>query len=594
MTEIKVDYKADSREASLSAENLNLEWPQIARICHSASDNVRLEGKNDIFLPWWAFLAVRKDIGYQLKRNAFRITYGPYAEYLLRDAKNRESRYSKAGAKSEVNEQNLQQELDRLGFRRVLKPYQYRNVAKLLPLPSGATFSVPGAGKTTEALALFLLKKEKGDKLLIICPKNAFTVWEEQVEDCYNEPGPTIKRLVHGEYNIGQILSEAPEMALVSYQQVPFVIDLIADYLLQNDVFVFLDESHHIKAGTAGKIGSSILSLSHLAKSRLVMSGTPLPNSDSDLVPQFSFLYPELSVDEFSVQRLVGPIFVRTTKSELGLLPPKRRLIHVEMNEAQGQLYRLLCSEIARVGHESLSRQDRHALRAIGRSALKLIQLVSNPSLLAKTPFSHPEILRAVLAEGDSPKLGRVVDRAREIASQGNKIVIWSSFVDNVELLATRLRDLGAEYIHGGVETGSEEEQETREGKLKRFHDDPNCYALIANPAACGEGISLHKVCHHAIYLDRNYNAAQYLQSEDRIHRIGLAPDQETTIEIFCVENSVDLRVNQRLIRKAERMGAVLDDRELNIEPIPYELDDIGLDLEDANDFLSHAKEYVS
>ena len=68
-------------------------------------------------------------------------------------------------------------------------------------------------------------------------------------------------------------------------------------------------------------------------------------------------------------------------------------------------------------------------------------------------------------------------------------------------------------------------------GKIKRFHEYPNAFVLVANPAACSESISLHTVCHHAIYLDRNYNAGQYLQSEDRVHRLGLPPGQKTIIE---------------------------------------------------------------
>jgi hypothetical protein len=32
---------------------------------------------------------------------------------------------------------------------------------------------------------------------------------------------------------------------------------------------------------------------------------------------------------------------------------------------------------------------------------------------------------------------------------------------------------------------------------------------LIANPAACSESVSLHKVCHHAIYLERTFTCSE-------------------------------------------------------------------------------------
>ena len=52
-------------------------------------------------------------------------------------------------------------------------------------------------------------------------------------------------------------------------------------------------------------------------------------------------------------------------------------------------------------------------------------------------------------------------------------------------------------------------------------------------PAAAGEGISLHHAAHDAIYLDRSYVSTHYLQSIDRIHRLGLNEGVETHIWII-------------------------------------------------------------
>ncbi|MDQ4421674.1 DEAD/DEAH box helicase [Sphingobium sp. DEHP117] len=110
--------------------------------------------------------------------------------------------------------------------------------------------------------------------------------------------------------------------------------------------------------------------------------------------------------------------------------------------------------------------------------------------------------------------------------------------------------------------------------QIRLFHDDPNVMVMVANPAAAGEGISLHTVCHHAIYLDRNFNAAQYLQSEDRIHRLGLSQDQDTTIEIVECAGSVDEAVRQRLEFKVGQMGAALNDSGLRISPVQIAADE--------------------
>ena len=150
-------------------------------------------------------------------------------------------------------------------------------------------------------------------------------------------------------------------------------------------------------------------------------------------------------------------------------------------------------------------------------------------------------------------------------------MLVWSSFRANVEYIADRMADLGAVYIHGGVDTGDEDDDEKREGKIKRFHDDENVRIMVANPAAAGEGVSLHRVCHHALYLDRTFNAAHYLQSEDRIHRYGSALDEETLIEIVECIGSVDETVRSRLEFKIGAMADVLDDSSLRPEPIPVD-----------------------
>jgi SNF2 family DNA or RNA helicase len=313
-----------------------------------------------------------------------------------------------------------------------------------------------------------------------------------------------------------------------------------------------------------------------------------LPNAVTDLVPQLRFIAPELSVNDEDVSEQIKPFFVRTTKSDLDLPEPKRILIPISMREEQRKLYELLCSEIARDAERDMGRDARRAFRAIGRSAVRLLQYVSNPSLLAGKIPEFDDYLGQVIEEGDSPKMEWVCGRAHQLARQRKKVIIWSSFVGNVEVLAERLEDLGANFIHGGVEASSDAEADSREARVLRFHEDPYAMVLVANPAACGEGISLHTVCDHAIYLDRNYNAAQYLQSEDRIHRIG--SDHQKFVEIVVCPDSVDLSVDRRLRAKITRMAETLNDRDLRVSPISIDPDEINLDDDDVLDLLAHLR----
>ncbi|MGQ0618073.1 MAG: hypothetical protein ACT4PW_13980, partial [Acidimicrobiia bacterium] len=94
---------------------------------------------------------------------------------------------------------------------------------------------------------------------------------------------------------------------------------------------------------------------------------------------------------------------------------------------------------------------------------------------------------------------------------------------------------------------------------------------LLANPAAMSEGVSLHHQCHDAIYVDRTFNAGQYLQSVDRIHRLGLAPGTETRISFLVCRDTVDETVDDRIRTKAECLSVMLSDASLVTMALPDE-----------------------
>jgi len=289
------------------------------------------------------------------------------------------------------------------------------------------------------------------------------------------------------------------------------------------------------------------------------MPDTPIPKSVGGLIPHFAC--PERFPNAGSAVDL--PVYICVmTKQQLNIPEPNRIIRMMQMRPVQDELYRLMRSELARQAHAALTNDSRLAFRALGRSVARILQFVSNPPLLsAQIGFAHGDLLRGVIAEGDGPKMSYVLRRTRELVRQRHKVLIWSSFVANVDYLASRLADVGAVYIHGSVDAGSDDDIDTREGKIKAFHDRDDVMVLVANPAAASEGISLHKVCYHAIYLDRTFNAAHYIQSEDRIHRLG--QQEVAQIEIVECENTVDEQVRMRLEQKITAMGRVFNDASL-------------------------------
>lgn len=590
---LNIAYISDTQLVEISYPTGGNPWLDIKRLCEDSSSEISIISSTSIRIPWWVFLTITDRIGYIIGKYGLNINLDDQAKKLLIKSKETKKLYNELVENTDnVPIEKVKKELKQKGFERELTKNQLENVSKMLSYPAAATFSVPGAGKTTEALAYYYLKRKEDSKLLVVAPKNAFASWEEQLEECIKRTSlrPKIVRL-RGSNTIPELIKKEPEISLITYSQLLYVVDTIARFLSSHNFFMFLDESHRIKKGDSGSIGSSILKLSHIPDHKLIMSGTPMPNSIDDLVPQFSFLYPGEYVDETNVEEKISPIYVRTTKDELGLKQQKFNVTEVEMSANQRRLYELLRSEQAR-RVASLKSRDRNTLRSLGKSVLRLIQLTSNPSLLSNSDFSHHKILRDVLLEGDSTKIKYVCNRVRELASKGQKVIVWSSFVQNVELIASRLLDLGADYIHGGVDSGGEDDLDTREAKIKRFHEDPNAFVLVANPAAASEGISLHTVCHYAIYLDRNYNAAQYLQSLDRIHRLGLPEHIDTNIEIVSCPDTIDESVHRRLMFKINRMSEVLNDRSLQQEYEYYDEEDVDIDtnikMGDIEDYIRH------
>ena len=151
--------------------------------------------------------------------------------------------------------------------------------------------------------------------------------------------------------------------------------------------------------------------------------------------------------------------------------------------------------------------------------------------------------------------------KAKEIIENiilnGGKVVVWAIYIKNILDFAEYLTSCGisCKTLYGAtpVATGDEDddEVETREKIIAEFHKSDSAFkVIIANPFAVSESISLHKACHNAIYIERSFNAAHFIQSKDRIHRYGLKPDIETNYYYLLSENSVDSVIHDRLCAK--------------------------------------------
>jgi SNF2 family DNA or RNA helicase len=596
-------------------------WRRISDLALSIEPDARIAGRT-IELEWANLLSIAPKLA-DLRRDLnFAIEYSAEArDHLKRFREEYRAVRNVEVRRLDITEDNIQEKLAELGWIRPLKREQKRDAVRMLALPNSANFSVPGAGKTTVAFAVHLLAKKPETSLLVVAPKNAFAAWDEVIVDNLDAaPGSSADmspfvRLEGGVGAIEEALSN-PEYKrlIISYDQLIRVVDSISDILRRRSIHVILDESHRMKAGDRSQRGVALLGLSHLPVRRDILSGTPLPRSIEDLGPQIDFLWPGQRlgfriVNANSPKDLLNGLYVRTTKHELRLPPRYTHFEPVRMSPAQLAFYSLMREEALKRlrGIRSTSNID---LTNARRSVMRLLQAASNPILAVKRmtneepdtfPYDDPtieSIFTAIVASPDSPKILRACDLARQVlgADAESRVVIWSSFTENVERIAELLSEFGATFIHGGVPVGSDGDPGTREARIKSFHaSDLRCRVIVANPAACSEGISLHRVCHHAIYVDRTYNAGHFLQSVDRIHRLGLPDGVDTHIYILesiapSLVGSIDYSVRRRLIAKLRTMADALEDHDLRLLAIDEEEGeqpiDFDIDIEDLSDVI--------
>ena len=104
--------------------------------------------------------------------------------------------------------------------------------------------------------------------------------------------------------------------------------------------------------------------------------------------------------------------------------------------------------------------------------------------------------------------------------------------------------------------------QVEREDTINLFNNPSNndFNVIIANPFSVAESISLHKGCHNAIYLERDYNCSNFIQSKDRIHRVGLDKNQLTKYFYIISKDSIDEVINDSLHTKIVRMEQIIND----------------------------------
>ena len=408
--------------------------------------------------------------------------------------------------------------------------YQLEALNAIKDLEYAAIFHEQGLGKTKIAIDLIVhwLTQRQLDTALVVAKKGLIDNWKSELTS-HTRITPRI--LTNSRSANFYVFNSPARVMLTHYEVVKSEKERMHLFLKTRTVGVILDESTKIK-NPDSSLTQTFLELRNLFVKRVIMTGTPVSNRPQDIWSQIKFLdggrslgedysgfkrSVDLSNDlasadtsqralEIQLKRIfqsISGFSVRETKASAAISLPEK-VVHTVITEWEPQqldLYRQLQESLqAIVFREGELVIDDSTI--ILKRLLRLVQVASNPRLIDSNYQVEPG------------KLDTFLELITSIIHSGDKCIVWTSFIDNVAWLASLLSRHNPKQVHGMLKT------KTRTQSIRQFLHQPEARILIATPGSAKEGLTL-TVANHVIFYDRLFSLDDYLQAQDRIHRIS-------------------------------------------------------------------------
>jgi SNF2 family DNA or RNA helicase len=420
-------------------------------------------------------------------------------------------------------------------------------------------FDEQGVGKTVEALFSFDRLREQGvvGRCLIFAPKNMVLEWVNDLQRFFGTKYRAAA-IVGSEAEKRVLLDGSADLFITNFETA-IQLEIRLRQLLQAEKgrgLLIVDESFFVKNAEARR-AQALRRLRKYAGRCLVLCGTPAPNSALDLVEQFNIaddgeafsgfnLLTDPNATHAKIATIVETrgVYIRRLKGAVLPELPQRTYNRVllPMPPAQRRLYESvlsgLISDIRAIDDNEFKRN----LASFMARRSALLQICSNP-VAVDSAFDGEMSAKVAALDSILPNL---------IEARREKVVLWSFFRASLNALCDRYARYNPVRIDGSVSSVAE-----RREAVKRFQEDDTTMLFIANPAAAGAGLTLHR-SRFAIYESMSNQAAHYLQSLDRIHRRG----QKRPVEylVLLCDETIELSEYDRLLQKEARAQELLRD----------------------------------
>ncbi len=414
-----------------------------------------------------------------------------------------------------------------------------------------------GLGKTLQALAVIQKAKEEDGPAptLVICPTTVVFNWESEIQKF----APTLTTLKLSGVDRKQLFKEIPnyDVVITSYALVRRDIAKLKDY---NFRYVILDESQNIK-NAMSQTAQAVKKLQ--ASHKLALSGTPIENKLEELWSVFDFLMPGFlfSMSEFNY-RYVNPIMERqdkTVEKRLKLqiypfilrrmkrdvakdLPDKvENIAYCELTDEQRDFYLQVLDSTKEELFKSIEQNGLEKSRlSIFSALLRLRQICCHPRLYDK------ENVKNIMKSGKFEKLKSMLE---EIIDEGHRILLFSQFVDMLDLIKGWLEREGIpyEYLTGKTKD--------RQGAVERFNSTPSIPIFLISLKAGGTGLNLTGA-DYVIHYDPWWNPAVEDQATDRAYRIGQT--KKVFVYRLITKNTVEEKIQKLKTVKRNLVDSVI------------------------------------